>query len=188
MGSVRTVLETLATDIETEVARDQNPDGTGGTLFPVDVKIGDEWIDKLQHMQQGRVCLALGDEGELGGPKQMNGKLRTLATWNPVLEAHLWSPAGDVLERTGLLRLDAIESLFKCVVRAIYAGNHGANMPDDLRPARSATIKRDTKQLRHGQAMVVLFTVAIPICQGRTLELLPAGTRLGVTVTPNPNA
>ena len=187
MGSVRTVFEALATDIATEVALEQNPDGTGGTTFPVVVLIGDEHLDKLQDMQEGRVCLCLGDDGEIGGPKVMTAKLRTECTWTPVLEAHLWAPAGAVLQRTGLLRLDAFEMLFKCVMRAIYAGNHGANLPN-IAPAKSVSIKRETKQLRHGQAAVLLWTVAIPICVGRTLTTMPAGTRLGVTVVPNPNA
>lgn len=185
MGSIRTVLEALATAIAAEVALDENSDGTGGTTFPVVVLIGDEHLDKLQHMQEGRVCLCLGDDGEIGGPKSMNAKLRTIATWTPTLEAHLWAPAGAVLERTGLLRLDAFEMLFKAVMRAIYADNHGANLPD-VPPARTVSIKRDTKQLRHGQAAVLLWSVAVPICVGRTLTTLPAGTRLGVTVVKNP--
>lgn len=187
MGSVRTVFEALETQIALEVALPQNAEGTGGTTFPVEVLIGDEHLNKLQDMQEGRVCLCLGDDGEIGGPKVMNGKLRTLTTWTPQLEAHLWAPAGEVLARTGLLRLDAFEMLFKAVVRAIYADNHGANMPN-VPPARSVSIKREAKQLRNGQAAVLQWTVAIPICVGRTLETMPAGTRLGVTVVPNPSS
>jgi hypothetical protein len=184
MGSIRAIFEALVADIAIEVALPENADGTGGTTFAVDVLTGREHLSK-HPTGNGRVVLVPGEVGEVGGPKNMNGRLRTLCTWLPVHEAHLWVPVGQSGTRDPLDRLDAIESLVKSVCRAIYEGNHGANMPDRP-PVDSAQILADPAVMRHGESALILFTVGIPIAKGRSLTTLPAGARLSVTVRANP--
>lgn len=185
MGSIRTILEALAADILVEVALPIVDEGTGGTGYPVTVEYGDHLIKRLENATAGRVVLALGN-GQLGGPKELNARLRALGTVAPSLEAHLWAPDHAVIgERTYLDKVDAIESLLKAVCRAIYHGNHGAKLPDGP-IADSVELVRDTKQLRHGQACALVFGVAIPIAEGRTLTTLPVGTRARFTITKNP--
>lgn len=185
MGSIRTIFEALAADIAIEVALPVVTEGTGGTGYPVTVDYGDDLIKRLESGVSGRVVLALGN-GTLGGPKEFNARLRALGTFTPALEAHLWAPdRAEIGERTYLDKVDAIESLIKAVCRAIYYGNHGAKLPDGP-IADSVEFVRDTKQLRHGQACALVFGVAVPIAEGRTLTTLPAGTRPRLTITKNP--
>lgn len=184
MGSIRAIFEALAADIAIEVALPANADGTGGTSFAVDVEIGA--IEKPKHPgANGRVVLAPGEGGDIAGPKNMNPVLRTLCTWSPVLNAHLWVPVGQAGSRGQLARLDAIESLIKCVIRAIYDGNHGATMPDRP-PVDAADIVTSPDVMRHGEAAIIRFAVGIPIAEGRSLTTLPAGARVAVTITANP--
>lgn len=184
MGSIRAVFEALAADIAIEVALPANADGTGGTSFAVDVEIG---LPKTRNLPgaNGRVVLWPGEGGDVAGPKNMNARLRTLCTWSPVLNAHLWVPVGTAGARTEPDRLDAIESLIKCVMRAIYYGNHGATMPDRP-PIDSANIALEPAVMRHGEAALVSFAVGIPITEGRSLTTMPAGARVAVTVRANP--
>lgn len=184
MGSIRAIFEALADDIATEVARPPNADGTGGTSFAVDVEIG---LPKRSTLPgaNGRVVLAPGEGGEIGGPKSLNARLRTLCTWMPVLNAHLWVPVGMAGARDELERLDNIEALIKCVVRAIYEGNHGATMPDRP-PVDAADVVTEPAVMRHGEAAIIRFTVGIPVAEGQSLTTLPAGSRLAVTVRANP--
>jgi hypothetical protein len=184
VGSIRAIFEALALDIETEVSRPENADGSGGTAFAVEVAFGQQEKSPLPGAA-GRVVLTVGDTGEIGGPKVMNGRIRTLCTWLPVLEARLWVPVGQAGGRVALDRYDAIEALVRCVVRAIYAGNHGASMPDRP-PVDSAEVLTGPAVLRHGEAAIIRFTVGIPITEGRTLERFPAGTRAPLTLTANP--
>jgi hypothetical protein len=184
VGSIRAIFEALAEDIATEVARPANADGTGGTSFEVDVKIGQ--VNKPQHPgENGRVILAPGDSGEIGGPKNLNARLRTLCTWMPALNAHLWVPVGTAGSRDELVRLDNIEALIKCVIRAIYEGNHGATMPDRP-PVDAADILTEPTVMRHGEAAIIRFVVGIPVAEGQSLTTLPSGARLAVTVRANP--
>lgn len=184
MGSIRAIFEALQASIATEVARPANADGSGGTSFSVEVVIGDEEKPKFPGAA-GRVVLSLGEDGGIGGPKAMNGRLRTLCTWTPTLEARLWAPVGPAGSRTAIGRLDAIEALVKCVSRAIYADNHGANMPD-VPPVESASVITEPSVMRHGEHAIVRFTVGIPITKGRSLTQASPGGRLAVTMNVNP--
>jgi hypothetical protein len=184
VGSIRAIFETLAEDIAIEVARPANADGTGGTSFAVDVEIG-QAKKPLHPGANGRVILAPGDTGEIGGSKNLNARLRTLCTWMPALNAHLWVPVGQAGTRDELERLDNIESLIKCVIRAIYEGNHGATMPDRP-PVDAADILTEPTVMRHGEAAIIRFVVGIPVAEGQSLTTLPSGARLAVTVRANP--
>jgi hypothetical protein len=184
VGSIRAIFEALAVDIATEVERPANADGTGGTAFAVDVEIGQAYKPRLPG-DAGRVILAPGEGGDIGGPKNINPRLRTLCTWSPVLQAHLWVPVGQAGARVALERLDAIESLIKCVVRAIYAGNHGATMPDRP-PVDAADVVTEPTVMRHGEAAIIRFSVGIPIAEGQSLTTLPAGARAALTMRVNP--
>lgn len=184
MGSISTIFQALQASIAIEVARPANADGSGGTSFAVDVVIGHE--EKPRHPgANGRVVLSLGEDGAMGGPKVMNGRLRTLCTWTPTLEASLWAPVGQAGTRTAIGRLDAIEALVKCVGRAIYADNHGSNLPD-VPPIESASVSTDPLVMRHGEHAIVRFTVGIPITKGRSLTQASPGGRLAVTMNVNP--
>jgi hypothetical protein len=184
VGSLSTIFQALQASIATEVARPANADGSGGTSFPVEVVIGHEEKPKFPGAG-GRVVLSLGEDGAMGGPKVMNGRLRTLCTWTPTLEASLWAPVGQAGTRTAIGRLDAIEALVKCVGRAIYADNHGSNMPD-APPIESASVSTDPAVMRHGEHAIVRFTVGIPITKGRGLTQASPGGRLAVTMNVNP--
>lgn len=184
MGSIRAIFEALQADIATEAALPANDDGTGGTSFAVDVEIG---LPKTRNLPgaNGRVVLTPGDTGEVGGPKVMNARLQTICTWSPSLAAHLWVPVGQAGSRDELTRLDNIEALIKCVTRAIYAGNHGATLPDRP-PIDSAQVVITPEVMRHGEAAIILFAVGIPVARGRSLTTLPVGARISVSRTVNP--
>lgn len=184
MGSIRAIFEALEADIALEVARPPNADGTGGTSFAVDVEIG-QAKKPLHPGTNGRVILAPGDSGDIGGPKNLNAKLRTLCTWMPVLNAHLWVPVGMAGTRDELVRLDNIEALIKCVIRAIYEGNHGATMPDRP-PVDAADVVTEPAVMKHGEAAIVRFTVGIPVAEGQSLTTMPPGARVAVTIRANP--
>jgi hypothetical protein len=186
VGSIRAIFEALEADIATEVARPANADGTGGTPFAVDVEIG---LPKTRNLPgaNGRVVLTIGEGGEVAGPKAMNGRLRTLCTWSPALAAHLWVPVGQAGARDELTRIDSIEAMIKCVVRAIYAGNHGATIPDRP-PVDGAQIITEPAVMRHGESAIVTFAVGVPIAKGRTLTTLPAGTSLAANLRVNPES
>jgi hypothetical protein len=184
VGSIRAIFEALAADIAVEVALPENADGTGGTTFDVDVEYG-QAKRPVHPGANGRVIIAPGEGGDVGGPKVMNGRLQTLCTWSPIFNAHLWVPVGVAGTRTELDRLDAIESLIKCVTRAIYKGNHGATLPDRP-PIDSANILLDPAVMKHGEAAVISFTVGIPIAKGRSLTTMPTGARVAVTIRANP--
>lgn len=185
MGSIVSVIAELETAIGVEAAAPANNDGTGGTTFPVEILVGDEFISKMPGAA-GRVVLALGD-GEVTGAKRMRDDLKTLATWTPTIEAHVWVPVGDVGARTSLLRYDAIEALIKVVLRAVYRVFEGAQTVNSARPlADSIAMNRETRQLKNGQSAVISFALPIPICRGRTLTTFPVGTRGVLTIVANP--
>lgn len=188
MGSLRVILEALAAQIAIEAARPENDEGSGGTSFDVEVLYGHD--QKSRHPTDvGRVVLALHDDGDdaIAPGKALNGTLRTLCTWQPRLAASLWVPVGQAGTRTYLDRMDAIEALTRCVLRSIHEVAHGANLAD--RPiADSATVSREARHLRHGEAAIVLFDIGVPITKGRTLTTLPAGASLAVNLRVNPES
>jgi hypothetical protein len=186
VGSIRAIFEALQAQIDLEVARPLNSEGSGGTSFPVDVVLGHEQLSKLQG-DRGRIVLALHEDGDdqIAPGKHLNGILKTLCTWQPKLAASLWAPVGMAGSRVYLDRLDAIEALTRCVLRSIHEVAHGANLPD--RPiADSATVSREARHLRHGEAALILFDIGIPITKGRSLATMPAGTSLAVNMRINP--
>jgi hypothetical protein len=186
VGSATTILQEFGAAIITESLLPANADGTGGTSFVVDpVLYGDENLNQLQG-QHGRVVLTIGD-GEVSPAKRMRSDLQTLATWTPIVEAHLWVPIGEIGTRTSLQRFDALEALLKVVLRAWYGTIVNSNSAEPARAlAEGVEIKRDTKHLRNGQAAVVTFALSIPVCRGRTLATFPAGIRGPLTVVANP--
>lgn len=188
MGSFRYILENLKTQIELEVARPVNDEGSGGTPFAVDVLIGDEKKSLLPG-ENGRVVLSLHEDGDdaIAPCKELNPKLRALCTWQPTFSARLWVPVGPAGERTYLGRLDAIEALGRCVIRSLHEKFHGANATN-AQIAEGATVVRSPTHLRHGEAAIVLFTVGAPITKGRTLTTLSPGSRLAVTLNVNPES
>lgn len=188
MGSIRAIYEALEAQIAIEVARPANADNSGGTSFPVEVLFGHDQNSR-HPTDEGRVVLALYEDGEdaIAPGKMLNGALRTLCTWQPKHAASLWVPVGQAGARVYLDRMDAIESLTKCVLRAIHEVAHGANLAD--RPiADSATVSRQARHLRHGEASLILFDVGIPVTKGRTLTTLPAGTSIAVNLRVNPES
>lgn len=188
MGSLRVILEALSAQIAIEVARPENDDGSGGTSFAVDVAIGTEHLSRHQGAN-GRVVLTLHEDGddEIGPPKFLNGTLRSLYTWKPALAAYLWVPVGQAGERQILSRLDAIESLIRCVLRALYETFHGATLPDQEIPS-TANVLRAARHMRHGESAIIPFSVGVPVTKGRTLTTLPAGATLAVNLRVNPES
>jgi hypothetical protein len=186
VGSIRAIFEALEAQIAIEVARPANADNSGGTSFPVEVLFGHEQLSRHQGAS-GRVVLSLHEDGEdsLAPGKMLNGTLRSLYTWQPALSASLWAPVGAAGERQYLERLDAIESLTRCVLRAIHEQFHGSNMAD-VQIASGASVVRQSRHLRHGEAVLITFSVGVPITKGRTLTTLPAGTSLAVNLRVNP--
>lgn len=189
MGSIRAIYEALEAQIAIEVARPANADNSGGTSFPVEVLFGHDQNSRLPEAA-GRVVLALhedaGDDAIAPG-KVLNGTLRTICTWQPKHAASLWVPVGQAGARAYLGRMDAIESLTKCVLRALHEVAHGANLADRA-IADSATVSRAPRHLRHGEMSVVLFDVGIPVTKGRALTTLPAGSSLSVNLRVNPES
>ncbi len=188
MGSLRFILENLRAQIELEAARPPNDEGSGGTAFAVEVAIDQQDISRLPG-DSGRVVLSLYDDGEdqIGAGKDLNGTLRVLCTWIPAFSARLWVPAGTVGARNYLDRLDAVESLVRCVLRSLHEKFHGANLAG-APIADSATIIRSARHLKNGEAAIILFGVGVPITKGRTLTTLPPGTGLAVNLRVNPES
>lgn len=188
MGSFRWILEHLKTQIEAEVARPANDDGSGGTAFAVEVLIDDQSSSR-HPSDAGRVVLSLAPDGAdaIAPGKVLDGTLRSLCTWQPMFAARLWVPVGQAGTRVYLERLDAIESLGRCVLRSLHEKFHGANVIG-APIAESATVLREPLHLRHGEAAIVLFNVGVPITKGRTLTTLPAGSSLTVNLRVNPES
>lgn len=188
MGSFRWILENLKTQIELEVVRPPNNEGSGGTAFGVDVFLGHENLSKLQG-DRGRVVLSLHEDGadQIAPGKDLNGTLRSLCTWQPAFSASLWVPVGQAGSRVYLDRLDAIESLGRCVLRSLHEKFHGANV-NGAPIADSASVIREPRHMKHGEAALVLFSVGVPITKGRTLTTLPAGASLSVNLRVNPES
>lgn len=188
MGSLRFIIESLRAQIELEVARPPNDEGSGGTSFAVEVLL-DEQAKSLLPGDAGRVVLSLYEDGEdqIGAGKDLNGTLRALCTWVPALSARLWVPAATVGARNYLDRLDAVESLVRCVLRSLHEKFHGANLAG-APIADSATVIRSARHLKNGEAAVILFGVGIPITKGRSLTTLPPGTGLAVNLRVNPES
>lgn len=188
MGSLRWILENLKTQIELEAARPPNDEGSGGTSFPVEVLIGYEDQSKFTGAS-GRVVLSLYEEGtdQIAPGKDLNGTLRSLCTWQPQFSASLWAPVGQAGSRTYLGRVDAIESLGRCVLRSLHEKFHGANI-NGAPIADSATVTREARHMKHGEAALVLFNVGVPITKGRSLTQLPAGSSLALNLRVNPES
>jgi len=187
VGSVVLVLQELMAAIVAEAVAPENADGTGGTSFAVEVYIGDEHLNRLQG-QLGRVVLCVGD-GAVGPSQRMHGLLDALCTVSKTIEAHLWAPIGSAPDRTSLLRYDAIESLEKVVLRAWHGTIVNANtIAPGVALGAAVRLNRDEMKLRNGQAEIVELPLTYPVCRGRTLTTLPAGTRGRLNLTVNPEA
>lgn len=200
MASIREILTTAQTRIATECALPSNVDQSGGVSFPVDVMIGPRALNKLQAVDRARVALVLaGGVHEVTGPRVLGREPRSLCSGVLGFEAHLWAPpvgldgaASAIGDRDDLGAYDSVETLWKCVMRALYGEHHGASALA-APPADTITVEADTKQLRGGQYWIVGFRVSVPVTEGRAATLFPEGARVGnvitgdLTITVNPS-
>lgn len=177
-----TVLAELKPLIEAECGRPVSTgEGASGTGFEVNVFVGDEYIAKHKDATRGKIVLSIGDI-TFQPPRAMAPHLTRICNAGMGYEAHIWTPSErqDRTEPTsGAQRINAHLSMIECICRAIFGTHHGATIPQ-APPIEQLRVNREFAVLRHGQASVLTFPMALVINEGQPLELLPPGSTIAI--------